>query len=63
MQAICKFLTLGATALSIACTAVARDNDVAPGRPFTVKIIGFNNYHGNLQSRGSFGVNTSIPFA
>ncbi len=32
-------------------------------RPFTVKIIGFNDYHGNLQSPGTFGVNTSIPAA
>ena len=29
--------------------------------PFTVKIIGFNDYHGNLQSPGTFGVNTAIP--
>lgn len=26
--------------------------------PVTVKIIGFNDYHGNLQSPGTFGVNT-----
>jgi 5'-nucleotidase len=27
----------------------------------TVRIIGFNDFHGNLQSPGTFGVNTSIP--
>ncbi len=31
--------------------------------PITVKIIGFNDYHGNLQSPGTFGVNTTIPAA
>ncbi len=34
-----------------------------PAAPFTVKIIGFNDYHGNLQSPGTFGVNTSVPAA
>jgi 5'-nucleotidase len=32
-------------------------------RPFTVKVIGFNDYHGNLQSPGTFGVNTLVPSA
>jgi 5'-nucleotidase len=40
----------------------ARDDEHAR-RPFTVKIIGFNDYHGNLQSPGTFGLNTSIPAA
>src|SRR5882724_1180389 len=31
--------------------------------PITVKVIGFNDYHGNLQSPGSFGVNTVVPAA
>ncbi|MDX1915234.1 MAG: bifunctional metallophosphatase/5'-nucleotidase [Methylophilus sp.] len=35
----------------IACAATT----VAP-QPFTVKIIGFNDYHGNLKSPGTFGV-------
>ncbi|WP_424196213.1 bifunctional metallophosphatase/5'-nucleotidase [Ampullimonas aquatilis] len=34
-----------------------------PKVPFIVKIIGFNDYHGNLQSPGTFGINTSIPTA
>ncbi len=33
----------------------------ANAAPFTVKIIGFNDYHGNLQTPGTFGQNTSIP--
>lgn len=32
-------------------------------KPFQVKIIGFNDYHGNLMSPGTFGVNTSVPAA
>lgn len=32
-------------------------------KPFSVKIIGFNDYHGNLLSPGTFGVNTRVPAA
>ncbi len=46
-----------ATSLS-ACAAA-----IAPAQPFTVKIIGFNDYHGNLQSPGTFGKNTLVPAA
>ena len=31
--------------------------------PIVVKIIGFNDYHGTLQSPGTFGVNTLVPAA
>ena len=30
---------------------------------FTVKVIGFNDYHGNLESPGTFGENTAVPAA
>ena len=41
-----------------------RDDDQhAHRKPFTIKIIGFNDYHGNLDSHGTFGVNTSVPLA
>nr|WP_316643835.1 bifunctional metallophosphatase/5'-nucleotidase [uncultured Roseateles sp.] len=29
--------------------------------PITIKIVGFNDYHGNLESPGTFGANTSVP--
>jgi 5'-nucleotidase len=29
--------------------------------PVTVRIVAFNDYHGNLQTPGTFGVNTTIP--
>jgi len=32
-----------------------------PSTPFAVKIIGFNDYHGNLQSPGNFSVNLAVP--
>ena len=34
-----------------------------PGPPFAVKIVGFNDFHGNLQSPGTFGANTTVPVA
>lgn len=35
----------------------------APKAPFAVKIIGFNDYHGNLETPGTFGANTLVPTA
>lgn len=35
----------------------------APPVPFTVKVIGFNDYHGNLESPGTFSVNSAAPAA
>lgn len=32
-----------------------------PAAPITVKIIGFNDYHGNLESAGTFSANTLVP--
>lgn len=34
-----------------------------PPEPIKVKIIGFNDYHGNLQTPGTFGINTLVPTA
>ncbi|SCK25575.1 5'-nucleotidase [Variovorax sp. HW608] len=39
------------------------DDHRGPPEPIKVKIIGFNDYHGNLQSPGTFGVNTVVPAA
>jgi 5'-nucleotidase len=50
--------TVCALAVAVAGTAGA----AAPA-PFTVKIIGFNDYHGTLQSPGTFGQNTAVPAA
>ena len=37
--------------------------DLPPAAPFDVKLIGFNDYHGNLQSPGSFAPNLAVPAA
>ena len=63
--------TLGTLALcAAACTsAVAqsgneRDSRVAAAAtPFTVKLIALNDYHGTLESPGTFGVNLGVPAA
>jgi 5'-nucleotidase len=62
--------TLLATCLATVSLAAAahdkkeRDDDDRRGRQsITVKIIGLNDFHGNLQSPGSFGENLSIPAA
>lgn len=31
--------------------------------PFTVKLIGFNDYHGNLEAAGTLGTSTAVPAA
>lgn len=61
MNLRCRLTLLATVALLGAAGAQAAT--VAPKPPFTVKIIGFNDYHGNLQSPGTFGVNTSVPTA
>lgn len=49
-------------ASAVACST-SDDPPAAAATPFTVKLIGFNDFHGTLQSPGTFGVNTSIPTA
>ncbi|HRH87400.1 MAG TPA: bifunctional metallophosphatase/5'-nucleotidase [Rubrivivax sp.] len=45
-----------AAALALAACATT-------GEPFDVKLIGFNDYHGNLQSPGSFAPDLGVPAA
>lgn len=51
----------------LAMTACGTDEPLgtpaASTTPFTVKIVGFNDYHGTLQSPGTFGTNTAVPTA
>ena len=35
----------------------------ATAAPFTAKVIGFNDYHGNLESPGTFGQTAAVPAA
>ena len=34
-----------------------------PAAPFTVKVMGFNDYHGTLESPGTFGLTSAVPAA
>jgi len=52
-------LACAAAAVAYGCAAAA----ATPAAPFTVKVIGFNDYHGNLQTPGTFGQNTVVPSA
>jgi len=53
--------------LSIAAIASSLFSPAAhgapPAAPVTIKILGFNDFHGNLQSPGTFGANTVTPSA
>ena len=51
-----KALLSLAAALALAACA-------STGTPVDVKLIGFNDYHGNLQSPGSFAPNLALPAA
>jgi len=53
--------TLLAASLSTAFAGAALAQTTTA--PITVKIIGFNDFHGNLQSPGTFGQNTIVPAA
>ena len=65
------FTTAAITAVAAATALVACGSGgdpvtptvVASAKPFVVKLIGFNDYHGTLESPGTFGQNTSIPAA
>ncbi len=52
-----------AATLAVALTSAACAAPPAATAPFKVKLIGFNDYHGNLQSPGTMGQNGSIPAA
>ena len=61
------FHTLSAITLAVALLssgpAHIQAQAQAPAAPITVKIIGFNDYHGNLESPGTFSANTLVPTA
>ena len=53
-----RLLSLAAASALAGCASTG-----TPGAPFSVKLIGFNDYHGNLQSPGSFAPNLAVPAA
>ncbi|CAN5384884.1 bifunctional metallophosphatase/5'-nucleotidase [soil metagenome] len=52
-----------AVALSAVVLAACSGGDTVSTEPFTVKFVAFNDYHGTLESPGTFGINTSVPAA
>jgi len=60
-----SFLALGRTLLAATIAAAFAGAALAQSAPapINVKIIGFNDFHGNLQSPGTFGQNTVVPTA
>ena len=54
---LARTLLAATLATALAGGAIAQ---TAPA-PITVKIIGFNDFHGNLQLPGTFGQNTIVP--
>ncbi len=58
MKMLAAALTL--LVLAVACS-LDDDDPPPPAPPFTVKLIAFNDYHGNVQSPGTFGSSTAVP--
>lgn len=52
-----------ACALTLCAAAIGVAAGNASAEPITIKIIGFNDYHGNLQTPGTFGTNTAVAVA
>lgn len=69
MSALTRTLASALALALLAGAALARDDHDEHRhrhdrpRVVDVKIIGFNDYHGNLESPGTFGVNTTVPAA
>ena len=49
--------------LFLLATVLSLGGCATTGTPIDVKLIGFNDYHGNLQSPGSFAPNLALPAA
>jgi 5'-nucleotidase len=58
-----RTMAAGIAALAVAAAVAACGGSGGDTTPFTVKLIGFNDYHGNLESPGTFGANLSVPSA
>ena len=54
------------SAVLIACGGTNTTHDpvmAPPAVPFTVKVIGFNDFHGQLEAAGTFGTSAAVPAA
>lgn len=57
----CRLMTLGAVLLGMLAASCAAHAPRHSDKVIVVKVIGFNDYHGNLKSPGTFGRNTAVP--
>jgi hypothetical protein len=62
-QMIKRVMAAAAAAVAVAAVMAACGGGGGDTTPFTVKLIGFNDYHGNLESPGTFGANLSVAAA
>jgi 5'-nucleotidase len=58
-----KHTLLAALLAAAGVGCAAAHGDRPSDRKLTVKIVAFNDYHGNLESPGTFGLNTLVPAA
>jgi 5'-nucleotidase len=59
-------LSFMAGAVLVACGGngdISVATPATPAEPFTIKVMGFNDYHGTLESPGTFGETTAVPAA
>jgi 5'-nucleotidase len=56
-------VSLIAGAAMVACSGISVPAPTTPAEPFAIKVMGFNDYHGTLESPGTFGENTAVPVA
>ena len=59
-------LSFMAGAVLVACGGngdISVATPTTPAEPFTIKVMGFNDYHGTLESPGTFGETTAVPAA
>ena len=56
---VAAVVSIAASAALVACGG----NESSTGLPFTIKVIGFNDYHGTLESPGTFGQNSAVAAA
>jgi len=59
-------LSLMAGAVLVACggdNGILVETPTALAAPFTIKVMGFNDYHGTLESPGTFGETSAVPAA
>jgi 5'-nucleotidase len=64
MQSQIRAISVAASILAVvALAASCSSNRSDPEPPFSIKVIALNDFHGNLQSPGTFGASTAVPAA